>query len=253
MRKIFKMDIHRLTHSIVFYVAIAFVTVMAFAQVKSGMSSNLEGLLGIATQGGGEDFMAAAMGGGVINILISIILSLFVCGDYSGGFAKNIFTVHADPKDYILGKIVSMAAVSGFLLILYTAESCAALSILGGGVSLTGGVAGLLVFLIEKWLLSGALCAAVLMILVFTRNTAWGIFAGFLIATGGLAMGISMLSEWLGWGWLEKMFLVTISGASSLCTLTFQPMIFLRVFLAAAAWMIVTCVISRKLLLKKDI
>lgn len=251
MSNIFKMDIHRFMHSIVFYVAIVFVTVMAIAQVQSGMSSNLEGLLGVASQGGGKDFMTAAMGGGVINILISIILSLFVCGDYSGGFAKNIFTVHADPMNYILGKIASMTAISGFLLILYTIESCAALSMLGGGVSLSGGVTGLLAFLVEKWILSGALCAAVLMILVFTRNTAWGIFVGFLIATGGLAMGISMLSEWLGW--LEKIFSATISGASSLCTLTFQPIIFLRVLLAAAAWIVVTCVISRKLLLKKDI
>lgn len=49
MNKIFKMDIHRLLHSKVFYVAIAFITIMAVALVMSGMSTDLNGLLGVSS------------------------------------------------------------------------------------------------------------------------------------------------------------------------------------------------------------
>lgn len=250
MNKIFKMDLHRVSHSITFYVAIIFVAVMAFAQVKSGMSNTLDSLLGA---GGNDDFMAAAMGSGVISILVSILISLFVCGDYSGGFAKNIFTVHANPWEYIGGKMLSMEVVSAFLLFLYTLLSIVALNIFGVGVTLNGGVIGLVVFLLEKLLLAAALNGAVLLIVLFTRNIAWGIFAGFLIATGGLAMGIALLAEFLGWGWLVNIFSVTISGASALCTLTFSPATLLRVLLAGVAWIAVSCIASHRVLKCKDI
>lgn len=59
------------------------------------------------------------MGAGVIYILISIIIAIFVCGDYAGGFAKNLFAVHADPKEYVGGKMLAMAVVSALMLVLY--------------------------------------------------------------------------------------------------------------------------------------
>lgn len=250
MNKIFKMDLHRLFHSITFYVAIAFVAVMAFAQVKSGMSTTLDALLGA---GGSDDFMAAAMGCGVINILVSILISLFVCGDYAGGFAKNIFTYHANPWEYIGGKMLSMGVVSAFLFLLYTVLSITSLIVFGVGVALSGGVIGLIAFLFEKLLLAVALNGVVLLIVVFTRNTAWGIFAGFLIATGGLAMGISLLANFLGWNWLVSIFSVSISGSSALCSLVFSPVILVRVVLAGVAWIVLSCVLSKNVLKAKDI
>lgn len=80
MSKIFKMDMHRLLHSKVFYVSIIFTTIMAFAQAYTGMSTSLAGMLGVAE--GNADFMASAMGAGVINILLTITLSIFVCADH---------------------------------------------------------------------------------------------------------------------------------------------------------------------------
>ncbi len=254
MIRIFKMDMHRLTHSPVFYVALAFITIMAVALPMSGMSNSLDGLLGVSRGAvTGDDFMTAAMGAGVINILLSIILSLFVCGDYSGGFAKNLFTTHADPKNYIGGKMLSMAAAGSILLLIYTLEAVISLLIFNGEVTMSGNIFGLIMFLVEKCLLSCALSAVVLLILVFTRNTAWGITAGFLIATGGLAMGVSLLGEWLNWGWLVNIFSVTISGAAALCTLSFSLLAFLRVLCASAAWIAIGCAASKRIIKSKDI
>lgn len=254
MNKILKMDLHRLLHSVVFYVSIAFLIAMAAGQILGGMSTNFEGLMGVSGTGDmGADFMSTAMGSGVIYILLSIIIAIFVCGDYSGGFAKNIFAVHSDPKDYIGGKMMSMGLACGFMLILYTVVCFIALPVFGYSVELPGGFIGLIVFLIEKWLVSLAFSAVVLLVSIYTRNMAWTIFVGFLIATGGLTMGISLFAQAFHLEWIETVFSVLISGASKLCTLTFDPLIFVRVLLTCAVWVVVACFLSKKVLIKKDI
>ena len=129
------MDMHRLLHSKVLYVSIAFLLAMAIGQIMGGMSTTMDSLMGVAATGdAGTDFMSSAMGAGVIYILISIIIAIFVCGDY------------ADPKDYVGGKILSMAVVSAFMLALYTIVCLIALPILGYGVSLSGAFWGWLYF-----------------------------------------------------------------------------------------------------------
>lgn len=254
MNRIFKMDLHRLLHSKVFYVSVAFLLVMATGQILGGMSTTLDDLMGVASTGdAGKDFMSTAMGAGVIYILLSIIIAVFVCSDYSSGFAKNIFTVHSDPKDYIGGKMMSMAAASGLMLFLYTVVCLIVLPILGYSITLTGGVFGLIVFIIEKWLVSCALSAVVLLISLITRNMAWTMFAGFLIATGGLTMGISLFAQAFRLDWIETIFSVLISGAAKICTMNFDPLIFFRVLLTSAVWVAVASFCGRKVLLKKDI
>ena len=254
MNKIFKMDLHRMLHSVSFYVAIIFLIAMAVGQILGGMSTTLDGLMGaVKTGDAGADFMTTAMGAGVIYILLSIILSIFVCGDYSNGFAKNIFAVHADPKDYVCGKMLSMGVVSAFLLVLYTVISVIALPMLGCSVTLSGGIFGLIVFLVEKWLVSLALCAVVLFVALFTRNMAWSMFAGFVIATGGLSMGASLFAQMVHMEWIESIFSVLISSASKACTMSFSPLVFLRVLIISAVWIALTYIASTRTLKKKDI
>ena len=279
MINIYKMDMHRLKHSKVFYVAIIFITIMAFATVMSGMSTTLGSMLGAAdaapsfsagsaasadiitpdisvsgdAAADGDAFMSMMMGTSVVFILISIILTLFVCGDYSGGFANNIFAAHSNPWDYIGGKMMSMATTSGFLLILFTVESVISLMAFGHEVTLSGGIIGLIFFLFEKWLISCALSSVILLVTLFTRNIAWGIVAGFLIATGGLTMGVALFANHFGFDWLINIFSITISGSSQICTLSFSGLILLRVILASAAWIAIGCFASSKVLKSKDI
>ncbi|MBT9684234.1 hypothetical protein [Pseudoflavonifractor sp. MCC625] len=251
MNNIFKMDMHRLLHSKVFYVSIAFLLAMAVGQIMGGMSTTMDALMGVALTGdAGTDFMSSAMGAGVIYILISIIIAIFVCGDYAGGFAKNLFAVHADPKEYVGGKMFSMAVVSALMLVLY---AMIALPVLGYDVVLSGGVLGLIVFLLEKWMVGCAMSAVVLLVSFFTRNMAWTMFVGFLIATGGLTMGISLFAQAFGLEWIETVFSVLISGAAKLCSMQFDPIILLRVLVTCGVWTVAAYVCGKKVLLKKDI
>lgn len=254
MNNIFKMDMHRLLHSKVFYVSIAFLLAMAVGQIMGGMSTTMDALMGVALTGdAGTDFMSSAMGAGVIYILISIIIAIFVCGDYAGGFAKNLFAVHADPKEYVGGKMLSMAVVSALMLVLYAIICLIALPVLGYDVVLSGGVLGLIVFLLEKWMVGCAMSAVVLLVSFFTRNMAWTMFVGFLIATGGLTMGISLFAQAFGLEWIETVFSVLISGAVKLCSMQFDPIILLRVLVTCGVWTVAAYVCGKQVLLKKDI
>jgi len=66
-------------------------------------------------------------------------------------------------------------------------------------------------------------------------------------------MGAALFGQMLGIDWLSTIFSVTISGTSQLCTLSFDPLILLRVVVASFAWIGIGCFLSRKVLLKKDI
>lgn len=254
MLNMFRMDMHRLLHSKVLYISIAFLTIMAVSQaISSGDQASLELLLGASGSSGSEDFLNASMGSGVIFILLGIILTLFVCRDYSSGFAKNIFTVHSNPWDYIGGKMISLSMTSGVMLVLYTIESLIALEVFGGGSPLSGGIHGLLFFILQKWLISCAFLALILWVNLLLRSTTIGIIGAFLVATGGLTMGASLMLEQFHLDSLSPILNFTISGASQLSTLTFDGISFLHILLTSAVWMVICSILSNKILKSKDV
>ena len=257
MRNIFKMDMYRLLHSKVLYVSLAFMLIMAVALPWSGMSTDMSAMLGVASgaisMGDGDAFMGSMLGTGVVYVLLGIILTLFVCGDYAGGFAKNIFTVHSNPKEYIGGKMLSIGLTSGIFLVFYTIASMVSLAVAGYGVALTGGILGLVAFLIQKWLVSLAFIAVILLILLATRNTAVGVIAGFLVATGGLTMGAVLFGQMLGITWISNITTFFVSGAAQLPSLTFSVFTFLQVLLVSVAWIAGCFLLSQRALLKKDV
>lgn len=246
------MDIHRILHSKVFYVSLAFITIMSIAMPLSGMSTTLAEMLGISNATGGDAFMSASTGTGVIYILIGIVLTLFICGDYSSGFSKNLFSFHADTKDYVFGKLLSMLILSALLLVVYTIESVIVLAVLGYGVALEGGIIGLILFLLQKWIVSGAFIALIMLVCLTTRNTAVGVIAGFLVATGGLTMGLSLFGEMLGLDLFQTLSTFTISGSSGLATLSFDILVFVQIALVNVVWMTACLFLSRRTLRIKD-
>lgn len=49
--------------------------------------------------------------GGFYSIIVSVIAVLFVCSDFGGGFAKNIFSYQGKRWQYVVSKLVCMAVV----------------------------------------------------------------------------------------------------------------------------------------------
>lgn len=254
MVKIIKMDLYRLRHSTILYVCLGFITMMAVAMVMSDSKTTLDTLMGIANSVAKEDaFMTSTTGAGVINILLGITLALFISGDFSSGFIKNIFTVHANLKDYYLGKLTSFSLLSGFMLLFYTIECLVALAVLGNGIVFSAGVLGFLIFLLEKWFLSIAFCGVILLLTLITRKAAWGIIVGFIIATGGIAMMIPGLAAMLHLNFLNYIYMITLSGTASSITMNFSLAGFVHVLIVGLLWIAIPVFVAIRVLPKKDI
>ncbi len=254
MNKVLKMDLYRLVHSIVFYVCLGFITMMAVAMVMSASNTTLDTLMGVSKNvDPGDAFMASMTGTGVINILLGITLALFVSGDFTSGFIKNILTVHSSFKDYFLDKLASFGTLSLFMMLFYTIESILALMIFGNGVAFSGGIFGFVVFLLEKWIISLAFCSVILLIVLWTRKAAWGIIAGFIIATGGLSMMIPGLANMFHWDWLNAVYAITLSGASSSIDVSFNALNLIHIIFVGLGYFGLTSILALRMMKTKDI
>lgn len=252
MLKLFRMDLHRLFHRKTLYVLIvamsAITLSMLFLSDPSGMT--IGSVMGVLDGVDMNNFMSAASGLGLVYTMICILLSFFVCDDFSSGFAKNLFTVHANKRDYIASKILSTMVASGVMMLISTVEAVAFCMISGIEV---GSIGGIVVFFLEKWLLSAPFSAAILFISLWARNKGLGFLFACLLGTGGLVMGISWAFEVLHVPYASQILSWTMYGASTVPALQFQFGDLLHVAAAAVIWSVVYGALSAAVLKKKDI
>jgi len=178
-----KMDFYRLFHTPVFYIMAtvaalipALVLAMVGAnedgaqtftntwQVIEGVSGNTAGLMDFANMANIN----------MLFIFAALMLSIFVAHDYSSGFVKNIFTVHAKKSDYVVSK--SLAGIfSGICMILsYTLVTVIVGAIMGKSFDLgVAGVGGLLLCLLSKIFLMGVFVPLYLSVAVIFKQKLW--------------------------------------------------------------------------------
>lgn len=252
MLKLLKMDMYRLFHRKLLYVmvvALSAITLsMLFLSDPSGVT--IDTVLGVLDGVSMENFMAAGNGLGLVYTLMCIMLLFFVCDDFSSGFAKNIFTVHANKFDYIVSKIISMMAASAVLMLFSVVESFVYCMI--SGISI-GSVGGILIFWIEKWIISAPFAAAILFISLWMRNKGLGFLFGCLLGTGGLVMGIAWAFEALHFPYASQILNLTMYGASTVPTLDFHVTDFIYIVVISVVWVIFYSVMSASVLKKKDV
>jgi ABC-type transport system involved in multi-copper enzyme maturation permease subunit len=220
--------------------------------IMSDSSANLTVLLGgIPPENAEMEFMSASMGAGAIYGLLGIIVMIFICNDYSSGFAKNIFSVHTNKRDYFISKLLTMMVASAIMLTVFVFETVIVGLIVGRSMAVDS-IFGIVAFMFQKWLISGAFAAIYIFINVLTRNKAIGSVAAFLVGTGGLVMGLHLFFGIVG---IDGSIITdsTIYGASSLFTAEFSLITTLRVLVTGAAWMVLYGWLSNKVLLKKDV
>lgn len=252
MLSLLKMDIYRLFHRKMLYVLIAALSSITLSMLvlsePSGMT--FAGILGVLDGVSMENFMRAASGLGLVYTLMSILLSFFVCDDFSSGFAKNIFTVHANKRDYIVSKIMSMMAASGVLMLVSLLESV--IFAVTSGIAL-GSMGGIIWFWIEKWVLSAAFAAAILFISILFRNKGLGFLSACLLGTGGLVMGVAWAFETLRVPYAGEVLSWTIYGSSTVPTMSADVSHLLHILLATVVWSVFYSILSAAFLKRKDI
>lgn len=252
MLKLLRMDLYRLFRRKSLYVLTVAMSAIMLSMLFLGDSATMtvDSVMGVMAGVSMENFMSAASGLGLVYTLACILLSFFVCDDFSTGFAKNIFTVHANKRDYITSKIVTSMVASGVMMLVSTIEAVAFCLISGVGLGSLGGIA---VFFVEKWLLSAPFSAAILFVSLLARNKGIGFLFACLLGTGGLVMGVAWAFEVLHIPYASQILSWTIYGASTVPQLSFQTGNLLHVGAAAIIWSVVYGLLSAAVLKKKDV
>ena len=107
----------------------------------------------------------------MVFIFAGLLMSIFVAHDYSSGFVKNIFTVHAKKIDYVISKsAVGIFGGTGMILT-YLIGTVVAGMLTGKAFDVN--TAGLVMCLVSKVFLMGIFCALFLGVSVFFRDKLW--------------------------------------------------------------------------------
>ena len=252
MLNLLKMDLRQLFHRKTFYVMIVALTAMTLSMLFLSDPSTLTmgNVLGVLDGISMDNFMSAASGLGLGYTLMCIMLSFFVCDDFSCGFAKNIFTVHANKRDYIASKIVSMMLATGILMIISLVEGFVYASVSG---IVIGNIGGIILFAIGKWILSAAFVSAILFISILFRNKGLGFLFACLFGTGGLVMGLVWACTAIHFPYADQVLSLTMYGASTIPSLNTGVMDLIHVILVTVVWVVIYGCLSAGLLKKKDI
>ena len=252
MRKLLRMDIYRLFRRKILYVMIVAMSAITLSMLFLNDPSTMtfSSILGVMDGVSMDNFMSAASGLGLVYTVMCIMLSFFVCDDFSSGFAKNIFTVHSKKTDYIAGKIISMVVASGVLMLISLIESI--FFCMMSGVTMAG-VGGIIIFWIEKWILSAPFAAAILFVSIWLRNKGLGFLFACLLGTGGLVMGIEWGLEAIKFPFAKQVLSWTMYGSSTIPTLAFHIGDFVHIIVAAIVWCVFYAILSSCVLKKKEI
>lgn len=140
----------------------------------------------IGSSGAGME-MTAMMNINLLYFLAGVFICLFVADDFRGGYAKNLFTIHAKKGKYVAAKTFSGILAGALMLITFFIGTVLGGSFAGLSFSLgTGGVIGLAMCMIAKVLLMGVMVPIFLAAASFGRGRSWlsiliSLFVGMLL------------------------------------------------------------------------
>lgn len=180
-----RLDFYRLVHTPALYVMLLIAAMIPALMAMGGSDASTGASSGIAItntwqlveslgeSAAGENplDMGAYANINMVFIFAGLLMAIFIAHDYSSGFVKNIFCVHARKCDYVISKLA--VGVTGGVGMLATYVIGACLSGWTSGASFSVDVSGLVFCLISKALLMFAFCGLFLCIAVFFKHDLW--------------------------------------------------------------------------------
>lgn len=252
MLNLIKMDLRRTFRTPLFYALLLGLGVMlgTFAMTGTmGESHSIAALIGPITASG--DLMSG-IGMSMVLIFGAIYIVSMIGKDFSTGFIKNILTVHANKRDYILSKLAVSIVVSTSMMVFYVILMMILGTIQGLPLAIPS-FGELLLFLVGKLLLAIALNALLIGFMLLTRNLPISIIACFLFGMGGATMLLSMLAGSLNIPLLQTISTFTIAGSSSVSALSTSAGDFTHIVVCAAVWLVFSLGCSGFMMKRKDI
>lgn len=187
--------------------------------------------------------------GGFIYVALYIIVVLFVCNDYSSGFAKNIFSFYGGRWCYYVSKLLCMTIVCA-LWILGSFLVFRICSLVSGMDFATSGQADYLRVFVEYLFIGVAFSAQGIFLSVWLRSEGGGIAAAIVLGGGIVPV---MLEAFLG-NWGISIIYKTLYGSIQAVTANVtsgSPVG--GAMIVTAVWLAVWSALSLLTLYKKDV
>lgn len=248
-----RMDLHRLIRSKTYYVMLALCIVfpvMMFTSMKGnvGSAADMIGPTVIASSG---NPLASMSGISMLTIMTGIFLAIFIGTEYQTGFIKNMMTVHADKKEYVISKAIIGMIVTVSLMALYIIALAVVGAFAGMPLQLPS-AGGFILFLLERLITSFAFILMFIFLNVtFRKNYGFAILLTFVLGIGVISMLLNLLAGFSPFFmWLNRL---TVYGAGSYATLLPNGLSFLNILLVSAAWSVIYIILSAIMLKKRDL
>lgn len=227
MFNMLRMDLRRLLKSRSFYIVLGITALLLIlVTVMARSLSDPEPLAAMEEQGAEIDesdrmmseyiqnmsqldFMHESLGSGFLLVMTGIGMTLFVNGDFSSGFIKNICCVNPRRRDYVLSKVALAGIYSGIITVL------SVLLILLSPVLIhmypvPDSISQIWRYTLWMWLPHWAFSLMAVALVLLTRNTTLGIILSLVAGSGLTAALVGTLGKLLRWPPLEQYFLAAV-------------------------------------------
>ena len=129
--------------------------------------------------------------------LMAIVSAIFVCDDFTTGFGKNIFSYYPKRSWYIISKLMTLAIVSGFFLIVFTLLTFLSFRLMGFENAM-GNLNSMMLMLVIGWLSLMSLCAQNLLFCMLTRKVVLSSILSILCGLGVVSGVLEFFSGFFG-------------------------------------------------------
>lgn len=144
------------------------------------------------------DFLGSLLfSGGLMVCLMAIVSAIFVCDDFTTGFGKNIFSYYPKRSWYIISKLMTLAIVSGFFLIVFTLLTFLSFRLMGFENAM-GNLNSMMLMLVIGWLSLMSLCAQNLLFCMLTRKVVLSSILSILCGLGVVSGVLEFFSGFFG-------------------------------------------------------
>ena len=268
MFNLLRMDLRRLFKSRSFYIILGvtavlliMVTVMAYAIADPEMMNAMEAQGAEITESDRMmseyiqtmsqlDLMHETLGSGFLLVMIGIGMTLFVNGDFSSGFIKNICCINPRRRDYLLSKIALAGIYSGVITVLSVLLMLLS-PLLIHMYPVPNSISQILRYVLWMWLPHWAFALMALSLVLLTRNTTLGIILSLVSGSGLTVALVGMLGRLLRWPPFEQYFLAAVVKGVYIPNSGMTP---IRIILACTiAWAAVYGIGSLLSMEKRDI
>lgn len=189
------------------------------------------------------------MNGGMYHVIFGIAVALLVCGDYQGGFIKNIMALHKARWTYIGSKLMA-AGILNFLYLILSFGFNMLMNLLFGNMVPAAPLGEVAFYLAWAWLVSMAFGALIILLCVASRSTTIGVTGSVLLGSGLVVMLVSSITNQFNLsGWLEYTLYYNITYGPS----AYASVADLRPAATGLVFLVIYAIVSCMSLIRQDI